>query len=54
MSQFLTDRRQFLRLDGKVRVSVDVVSGVSQGRFVEQLCLYCTPPGSSTLSGAIW
>ena len=33
MSQFLSDRRQRLRLNGKVNVSVDVVSRVIQGYF---------------------
>ena len=37
VSQFLSDGRQFVRLDGKVCASVDVASGAAQGSVLEPL-----------------
>ena len=37
MSEFLNDRRQRVRLDGKVSASVDVVLGVARGTVLRPL-----------------
>ena len=37
LSEFLSDRRQLVRLHGKVSASVDVVSGVAQGSVLGPL-----------------
>ena len=37
VSEFLSDRRQLVHLDGKVSASVDVVSGVPQGSVLGPL-----------------
>ena len=43
VSEFLTDRRQRVRVDGKVSVSVNVVSGVAQGSVLRLLlCILYT------------
>ena len=51
VSEFLSDREQSVRLDGKVSASVDVFSRVPQGSTYGLCCLYCTPPSSFTLLG---
>ena len=48
-SQFHSDRRQRVRLDGKISLSVDLVLGaLLQGSVLEPLLFYCTIPSSST------
>ena len=42
VSEFLSDRRQRLHLDGKVSMPIDVVSGVHQGSILEQLLILHT------------
>ena len=37
VAEFLSDRRQYVRLNGKVSESVDVVLGVPQGNFLGPL-----------------
>ena len=49
VSQFLSNRRHCVRLNGKVSVSVDGVSGRRKVVFYDRCCLYCTPPRFSTL-----
>ena len=51
VSEFLSDRRQRVRLDGKVSASVDVVSGMPRVAFQGRCCSYCTPLSSSALLG---
>ena len=48
--ELASDRRQGVRLDDKIRGSVDVISGVPQGSIY---ILYCTPTCSSTLLGTL-
>ena len=43
ISEFLSDRRQRVRLDGKVNASVDVVSGVFQGSVLGPLLFILHP-----------
>ena len=43
VSEFLSDRRQRPRLDGKVSESVDVVSGVSQASILGPLLFILYP-----------
>ena len=42
VSQFLSDRRQCVRFDSEVNVSLDVVSGVPQGRVLVPLLFMFT------------
>ena len=52
VSQFLNNRRQHVRVDGKVNVSVDVVVGVSQGSVLGPLLfILCIYTSSSTMLG---
>ena len=37
VSKFFSDRRQHVRLDGKISASAEMASGVSQGRILEPL-----------------
>ena len=52
--QFLKERKQRERLDGKVNVSVDVFLGVPQCRVLEPLLLTCTLPNFPTLLATTW
>ena len=42
VSEFLSDRKQRMRLDGKASASVDVASGVEQSRVLGQLLILYT------------
>ena len=44
VSEFLSDRRQGVRLDGKVSASVTVVSGVPLGSVLELLLFILNTP----------
>ena len=53
VTDFLSDRRQLMRLDDKVSVSVDVVSRISQGSILRPFLFVLTLPSFSTLLGTI-
>ena len=51
--EFLCDRKQHMRLDGKVSVSIDAVSGSFRIMFYYRCCLCYTPSSYFSLLGTI-
>ena len=54
VSEFLSDRRQSVRLDGKASASVDVVSGEPQGSILGPLFILYTYDLSTLLGTRLW